>query len=178
MAPEPLPGPPGIATFEMPRQPHELSTSAAINNTRPCQARWRMLRSPVTGRRLGLLLAPTALVARLTGRRLGLLVAPTALVARLTGHPLRQPALADHRRWEPVRPPARASARPVRGPPQAPAGAAVSEPAAGSGRSPARSGPRRRRSAAPAASAGPIGPARCWGRPSVRPANPASAGPK
>ncbi len=39
-----MPGPPGIATLEMPRQPHELSKSASTSNTSPCQARWRITR--------------------------------------------------------------------------------------------------------------------------------------
>src|SRR6202034_4767726 len=67
--PPPPPGPPGGSTFEMPRQPHELSTIAATENTRPCQIRWRTLLivTRITGSRFGLLLARSALVVRLTG---------------------------------------------------------------------------------------------------------------
>src|SRR5689334_10788145 len=50
MAPDPLPGPPGIETWEMPFQPHELNTVAATSKVSPCQARWRISRSaPLTG---------------------------------------------------------------------------------------------------------------------------------
>src|ERR1700727_3273591 len=87
-APAPSPGPPGIATLEMPRHPHELSTMVTASSTRPCQARCRIAR--LSAGRFGLLLAATPLIARLSAGRFGLLLAATPLIARLTGPDLRQ----------------------------------------------------------------------------------------
>src|SRR6478609_652735 len=98
MAPEPLPGPPGIETLEMPFQPHELSTIATAKSTSPCQARCRISPiTPLTGCRFGLLL---------TAARFGLLLARVALVALLTGHLRSQQPTPGHPRSARARPPA------------------------------------------------------------------------
>src|SRR5262245_29278986 len=39
--PAPLPGPPGICTFEIPRHPHELNISATTSSATACQTRCR-----------------------------------------------------------------------------------------------------------------------------------------
>src|SRR5258707_7039922 len=96
-APGTLPGTPGIGTLEIPRHPHELSTSAATNNASPCQARWRMRRTH-----------PGALgVPRFAG-----LFAPPALIGRFTGPLLSQRAAVDYRQWQRALTPAQASERP------------------------------------------------------------------
>src|SRR5690349_15070029 len=123
MAPEPLPGPPGILTLEMPFQPHELSTIAAISRISPCQLRWRITRS-----------APRM------GRRFGLLLARSALVAGLTGHLQSQPVTRARPRSVRARTPAPVSGRPAPGPRSAPAVAVEWELAAEPGRSRALSG--------------------------------------
>ncbi|MGV7984696.1 hypothetical protein PJP10_09480, partial [Mycobacterium kansasii] len=79
-----MPGPPGIDTLEIPRQPHELSISATISNANACQARWRTRPTARLGAQwLGLLFARTALIAPLGAQWLGLLFARTALIAPL-----------------------------------------------------------------------------------------------
>src|SRR5947209_6569184 len=94
-APDPLPGPPGSETFEIPCQPHELSTIAATRKTKLCQVRRRtplIVTRFTIDCRFCLLLARSALVVRITDSRFCLLLARSALVVRITDLPPQQAA--------------------------------------------------------------------------------------